>query len=689
MQTGHPRKRFTESLPGMAAAFLLGVIWIASMGAVDSFAYTAGPYLALLCLVVLLWLSGVLFGCKIVRLRFLSWCSLAAGAFFLIRCHLGQSLVESWGESALVAGCVVFYIAGIYAAQGERVRGVVTVISAALLANLLWRFLPLWDMPYPFLLRPDHGVCGPAAGYSALFTYKNFAGFFLLTVGALPLCNLIFRSERGVGVWGSVLVGLLAMAVSFGVGTRSVVLLLPALVIGLWLLWLVAVLLEVRRCSLLFIGIGCVLFLSAFIAFYDFLFGRSVIGLIQGTDTHLRGMAWGIICRVAPEAPLWGFGPRATQWEIAQYFNDWCTPNMAHNEYLQAWMDYGIIGLGLMTGILLVHLTAGFRQLVSEHIGGGRRVKVGMALLYLFSSLIYAAWDFGWHQVALAGGAAFACGVLASPYPARPWRWRELGRNWAPESRPKPTPVCTQGAFGKLLLVLLASGMGGYMADRCRLLAPAWLASWQYSQSVHAPDRSFAAERQLMENVFASYPDSKLTDAYVRLPMPAPADLPHLENMFRTTLAANPKQAFTAVMLVDILGRQGRFEEAELTMRRLYVGDGPNGTRTTSWPFYYGYNLIRWGQREMYRGNSGTALSMLEHGFAVLEHSGTPGTAYRTGFKPWEQGETARFRETVKKLAKSDLEMLRAMGVSPDDSWRQPMEQGGKAALYSRWMPER
>lgn len=688
MQASRPRKRFTESIPGILAAILLGIIWIASMGMVDSHPYTAAPYLAALCPVVLLWLAGVLSGCKIVKLRFLSWCSLAAGAYFLWRCHTGYSLVESWGETALIAGCFIFYIAGIYTGQGEKLGCIPAVLCAAIAANLAWYLLPLLEIPYPFPLRPDHGVCGPAAGYAALFSYKNFAGSFLMTVGFLPLCNLIFRSKRGIGSWFAALLGLLSIGISFTLGTRSVYILLPALLSGLWLLWLVAIITETRRCSLFFVGSGLVLLVSASIALYDFLFGHSITGIIQGTDTHLRGMAWEIICRLAPDAPPYGFGARATQWEIAQYFNDWCTPNMAHNEYLQAWMDYGIIGVCLTGGILVTHFIAGFRQLSSEHIGNARRTKAGMALLYLLGSALYATCDFGWHQAALAAAAAFACGILASPYPAPPFRWRELGRNWASESRPKPAPVRSQGAFGKLLLILAALGLGGDMGNTCQHLTPAWIASWQYRELVRRPGDNFAARRALLESIHSEYPDPKLMDTYIMLPVSGFIDWEHIGSMLKLTLKANPKQAFTGVMLVDVLGRQGRFEEAELLMRRMYVGDGPQSTRTTSWGFYYAYNLIRRGQKEMYRGHFGTALSMLRHGFGIMQHDAPiPGTAYRGGYKPWEQGATARFREDVKKAAKSDMEMLQKMGVQADNSWQHPMEQGGKPALYLRWMP--
>lgn len=689
MQASRPHKRFTESIPGILAAVLLGIIWVASMGMLDSKAYTAAPYLAALCLVVLLWLAGILLGCKVVRLRFLSWCALAAGAYFLWRCHTGYSLVESWGETSLIAGCFIFYIAGIYAGQGEKLRGILATICAALSANILWHLFPLFEIPHPFPLRPEHGVCGPAVGYAALFSYKNFAGSFLMTAGTLPLCNLLFRPNRGIGSWFAALLGLLSICISFTLGTRSVYLLLPVLLSGLWLLWLVAVVTETRRCSLFFVGSGLVLLVSVSIALYDFLFGHSITAFIQGTDTHLRGMAWGIICKLAPDAPPYGFGARATQWEIAQYFNDWCTPNMAHNEYLQAWMDYGIIGVCLMGGILVTHFIAGFRQLSSEHIGGARRTKAGMALLYLLGSALFAACDFGWHQAALASAAAFACGILASPYPIPPFRWREIGRNWAAESRPKPAPIRSQGAFGKLLLAAIALGLGGDMGKTCQHLSPAWIASWRYSELAQHPNDNFAARRALLESVQPGYPDSKLMDTYIMLPVSGPIDWEHIESMLKLTLQANPKQVFTGVMLVDILGRQGRFEEAELLMRRMYVGDGPHSTRTTSWGFYYAYNLIRRGQREMYRGNFGTALSMLRHGFAIMRHdSSVPGTAWRRGYKPWEQGATAHFREDVKKAAASDMEMLEKMGVQADSSWQQPMEKGGKPALYLRWAPQ-
>ncbi|MBR5185251.1 MAG: hypothetical protein IKW19_03020, partial [Akkermansia sp.] len=56
---------------------------------------------------------------------------------------------------------------------------------------------------------------------------------------------------------------------------------------------------------------------------------------------------------------------------------------------------------------------------------------------------------------------------------------------------------------------------------------------------------------------------------------------------------------------------------------------------------------------------------------------------WRSGPQPWKEqgGVKPRLRKLIENC-KLDVRMLRAVGTTPDDSWKQPYNPGGKSALY-------
>ena len=129
-------KRLTESVPGRLAGWLLALVWLYSLPAVDSQAFTAFPVCVGLGGAAVLVLLAVLMGCRVVRMSWLGWVSLAAGGYFLCRCLNSYATVESWGESALIVGAFVYYIAGVYVAQNRRYTSVILVLALALVLSI-------------------------------------------------------------------------------------------------------------------------------------------------------------------------------------------------------------------------------------------------------------------------------------------------------------------------------------------------------------------------------------------------------------------------------------------------------------------------------------------------------------------------------------------------------------------------
>ena len=248
--------RLTESLSGRMAGWLLVVLWLFSMSGVDPHAFSSYPVCLALGAVLVLVAWGLLRGYRLVRMSWLGWCSLAAGGYFLVRCLCSYAVVDSWCETALILGAVVYYVAGVYAAQLPRPGVLLVVLAVALLANVaaFW----LVDMPGFELAWTGRAAFTPEGTNSVpttLFIYKNFAGVFLC-VGGCVLGAWSALQSRGVWRVVGLLVALVSVFLSFQCGTRAVYLLLPLALVGIWLLQLLVRLYSHARIGLVNFLVG-------------------------------------------------------------------------------------------------------------------------------------------------------------------------------------------------------------------------------------------------------------------------------------------------------------------------------------------------------------------------------------------------------------------------------------------------
>lgn len=685
MQTGTTRRRLAESWIGRTAGVILALLWVGSMSAVDGHAYSAAPFLVGLACVALLFALGLLFGQRIARLTPVAWFGLAAGGYFLLRALGSYSWVESWSEQALLLGCLVFYVAGICVGQLRGSRGLAWVLAIALAVNAFYFFLmrqPGADIIWSG--RPAMSLTGPNTHPTSLYLYKNFAGLFFLLGGGLLFWRSVWLGGGALKRWFGGLFGMLCLLLAFRCQTRAVWFLLPIICVGGWILWIIIRLYNRDRLGWFTLLTGLGIFTAMGILLYDFFFAGALMEELTNLDTHLRYQVWGEICKRGADIPLCGFGARATQWEIVPWYNEWQTPNFAHNEYLQGWMDYGPVGVGLMLLFLLLHLVHGFLALASEGVDTSRRIKTALAMLTLIGLCLCSGADFVWHDFSLATLTAFSCGLLAAPYPHPRFSLANLYRHWEQGRGPSLCPVRAQGIGGRLLLVLLAGGFIWFSLGLARTLQPAWSAQWEYERLMrsHAPS---AQKLALLERVLPSYPDTGIMDYYVTLPPAGEPDWSHLEQLLRLTHRANPKQLFTVLMLADVMDKQGRCLDVERMLRRCYPGDGPDDTRLSKWVSYYCINLLQWAQQTMSAGDAAAAHSMMACAREIARHGSVmPSTVYRQGIRSWDEGGSPARRLFVKNCW-MDLDVLEALGVPRDDSWQNPLEPGGKPSLYRRW----
>lgn len=674
--------RLTESVPGRLAGVLLALLWVFSMSGVDAHAFSSFPVCVVLVVVLLLVLGGLLAGQRVVSMSWLGWLSLLVGGYFLLRCMFSYAVVDSWCETVLILGAFVYYVAGVYAAQSRGYTPLFCVLGGALLLNML--AFAVVRQPW-FCLewtgRAPQTFAGANSLPTTLFVYKNFAGVFMCVGGVLVGIWGIWM-KRGLLRWVFIFLALASLGVSFMCGTRAVYLVVPCMLVAGWLQYVLCHIWADRKLGSVHFIAGLALLLMAGLAVYEFFFGGELASLITGADSHLRYLIWSAICEVLPSVPVIGHGANAMQWEIVPYYNEWQLPNYAHNEYLQAWVDYGPVGVVLMLGVVLAHVVRGFICLGEELVEPHRKVLVVACSLVLVSLSVYALVDFPWHSYALVAFTAFAAGVLASPFPHQASAL--LGRrNWAAGHAPV-VRVVVQKWPGRVLLIGLACGLGIISGRLAYRLWHPWEAQWAYNDLCNTRvDPRGDARRDFIARLMPLYPSPALADTYFMLPPYAP-DLAEREQLLKTALKANPRQLFTLTMLVDVLVAQHKHAEAEQLMRESYAGESMPASLLNNWPAYYAYNLLMWGRYEMQQGNHARALSLMDYALKMNSVSRIHfNVIWRSGAQPWREhgGIKPELPQQI-RVAKQDVHMLRLICPQPDDSWQLPAQPGGRPALY-------
>lgn len=675
-------RRLTDVFPAKAASCLLFLMWIAGMSMFDSNACSSFPLVCAMGMVALLVLSAMSFGGRAVRLSHLNWTALAVGGYFMVRCANSYATAESLVDSVLILCGVLFYVAGIYAAHARGIGKTVFCLGVAVGLNIVAFFLFREHLiPMEWTGRPRYGFSGENAVPVTLFVYKNFAAAFLCWGGVCLLgCALWCAFGRCLRLF-LVLSALGSMALSFCCGARDVYVMLPLLLAFLWCMHVVNTLYRNEKTGGLTWLCGAVLFVGGSILVYEFLFSGEAYKTLMSTDTHLRSLIWLNICHEAPAAPLWGFGAGASHWGIVHRFGEWATPNYAHNEYLQAWMDYGILGVSGTVLLLVSHSVTAFRQLASEHISAERRVLVSLSLLTIVAWAVCAVADFPWHHFSLVAVTAFALGIAASPYPHTKKSFFSR-RRWADN---EVLPVRVQGHWGRGVLALLCVASAVYAGFLGTRLCRAWGAQWEYSAMFRTDGDDATRRLDLLGNLLPEYPDSALMDQYYRFPLKI-SDRPRQEKLLNIVLAANPRQLYAVTMLADVLTREGRYEESERLLREKYVGDGMPFRCVMNWPSFYTANLLLWGRDELRKGHAAKAYSLLDYALNICSHPGY-GLGFRLAYRgnaPWCVSRTYKsWVQDLRKSAESDCRLLRMLGIEKDDSWMLPPASGGKPALYA------
>ncbi len=679
--TGTPIRRLTESYPGFAIGIAMVAMWITAMSAVDSNACTATPFLWGFVGVIIATVLCILRGYKVVRLPLTAWVSLGAGVYFLVRALHGFSLTDNLTDCGLICFAFIYYLAGIYCGQTNSSRGLAVTIGVALLLNLLC----LWLLRDPnislkLIGRVDIGPLGPNSRNITLFAYKNFAGLFLVLGGGLLLWRCLWRGEYNLSSILQILLATGSIVGSFYCNTRVPHAILPIVLIIGWLMWFIQRLYSGRPLGIVMISTGMLLLVAILIALYDLFFGYTLLPYITNIDSHERFAMWEWINSIAQQAPLYGYGPAGSTWQSITACNHYHLVNYAHNEYIQAWADYGLIGLGLMLLILILHIVAAFRGLAEDSVSPERRVRISIALLCLLTLSLTAIADYVWHSAALLAMGAFACGTLVSPFPHKPLALFSRRKYY---STIPTTQVRAESNIGKVFICAGGLALAAFMGKLSTELYRPWLAQWHYDAMV-AQGADTQQRRDYLLQVINIYPHHRIADYYIEMEPSIRPDWKAYEQGLHTILRANPKHLIVASMIAQTLTRQSRFQDAEIAFRTYYPGDGPDNSRLNPWATFYTVNLLLWGQDELNRGNLGRAFSLLSYADKLAQKTGyVPLIQDKYNIRTWTIHSP--HQDNSQQNCKRSLWLLRSIKPTPDHSWQEPLTPEGKPALYSRY----
>lgn len=671
----------TETGTGRAACLLLALIWFVSMGVADTNAYSYPPLLAGLALVILLVLSAIIRGAKVVQLSRTAWLSLCVGGYFLIRCLSSPSVVESWQEASTILGCGIFYVAGVYAAQGRSFRTVLLLLIIAGALNLIYfGLMHDTDVPMEWAGRPSVGPGGINNRPTTLFVYKNHAAAFLCMVGALLFAAALWLKLKS-GLRLLLCAGaVLCILISPECHSRSPYFMGPVMLLGGWVLWVVIKLYEDDKLGVGGIISGFVILGLLGVTLCAALFEPDIIRFFEELDSDSRFAIWRETCRLLPDTPAWGNGALSAQWLIMALPNlhvpFFGMANMAHNEYLQVWVDYGLIGLGCMVYVIGWHLFRGIRIMSSEAVDSRQRIMTALAVLCLTGWSFCSMVDFFWHHFAIAGMTAFAAGITASPYPYINPR-KGIHRK-----------VSAQRAHGKGMLAfvgMLTMGCSVWLAYRT---LPAWEAQWEFNRLSQAgADENGEKRHTLLAQLVLHYPATELMDQYFRIPRNRDQWEKEAQ-LLRVVLGGNPRQTYTAMMLAETLSRHGAYEEAETVYRRYYPGDGSDSTPHADWGSMYALNILRRGQHQWAIGNHPTAYSLLRYGLSIATKQPQQWRVdlqYRSDEHVWNiNGKYMPEWKNYLKAREQDVAIMKMLKVKPDDTWQEP-DASGKPSLYRRY----
>lgn len=331
------------------------------------------------------------------------WMVLIVASYFLVRGLTSPVWDLARRDMILVAGALLSICAGSIGLRSGRGRGMFLVaLGGLLIANAGFGFFQKFHDPAFSVLR------GPRAdqlGVSGFYYHRNYlAGFLEFCLPVFGAWALTVRAKGWKVVGGILMAGGIVLAwATASRGGFAVCGLGLLTVVALWLGSIWGGLSGRAKSGAAGAVVVCTVALLVVwrIAFESLQIGRTGEELGM-SDFQLRLRLSGIGFDIWQQNPLWGNGARSYSYEVINRYGGgglpaWLgNPDMAHNDYIQALADYGLVGL-ILLGLLGVLMGLGaFRGVLSSSKDAGGWVKLTFVAALLAASL-HAVVDFNLH----------------------------------------------------------------------------------------------------------------------------------------------------------------------------------------------------------------------------------------------------------------------------------------------------
>jgi O-antigen ligase len=313
--------------------------------------------------------------------------------------RMSQSSVQDFGRSdgLLLAGVIGAY----WWTMSQKIpslKWVIFLLWGVLIANIAVAAVQAYvDVNF----YPIYGERATLTYPSGLYLHYNHFSNFMLGIGLLSM-GIAFDGDRGrmmrIVSWLMYFIALYGVVLSnsrgaiFGLGAGTVVACLGWLM-SLW------------RRKVAWAGMALVtsIALAPILVAGAWQLGESAIarrGMGDGGRLELAAMAIDMIV----EKPLWGGGSRCfffdslTKWDTQELYLGSHEVQYVHNEYLQAAVDYGLVGAGLLLVIFCATFFRGvaFLTMSQKNDGGDNGFVIG-SIAALVGMGVQAFFSFVYH----------------------------------------------------------------------------------------------------------------------------------------------------------------------------------------------------------------------------------------------------------------------------------------------------
>ena len=167
---------------------------------------------------------------------------------------------------------------------------------------------------------------------------------------------------------------------------------------------------------------------------YGFVAGRFEDLFTQGEESRLRFYQAALL--MGKDHPLFGVGPRLYEVHFGQYAVNPTNPELVHSEFLQAFADYGFVGVGLMGWLTFAFFRSGLAMSAPKKTESTPHVsiEVSQRLAFaiggtaaVFAITVHSAFDFVLHVMGI--GVTFAA-IAALLFAAAALRRKRNETDW-------------------------------------------------------------------------------------------------------------------------------------------------------------------------------------------------------------------------------------------------------------------